>query len=152
MQPGSTPQPRIPAASTPSRNYAIQYYPRDVRRNTDVNKTLHIEESFDEQGKKFLEAPKLAGVDPGSVGQKNPDVQRYDTSGLRTTMTTSWNSMNAELARHRPNHLPFAASLQHTTTKDSQVFTSLKNQGLNPPGIPRDKRPKGYLHAFADQW
>lgn len=151
-QPGSTVQPLIPAASTSARTYQITYYPRDVRRNVDNDKTLLIEESFDENGKKYLEAPKLAGVDAGSAGMKNPDVQRYDPSGLRTAMTTNWTAMNKELARSRPNHLPFAAPLQYPTATDRKVAESITAQGLHSPGIPRDKRPRGYLHSLADQW
>ncbi len=69
VQPGSVPQARIPAGNVGS-TFAIGYYGKDVRRNQDPAINSPIDDSFTEANKKLLAAPKLAGVDAGSPGQK----------------------------------------------------------------------------------
>lgn len=80
VDPGSQPQPRIPFSR--KSQYQITYYNRDVRRNPTGN--FAIEDSFGEEGKKLLFAPALAGVDPGSRGQK-----------VCTSLPSSWSRLAA---------------------------------------------------------
>lgn len=125
LPPGSQPQPRIPGTATIDRTYSIAYFPRDVRRNKDPLLNVPIEESFSAEAKKLLETPATgryatvgpvdpAAPPPGSLtGMKNPDVFRYDPSGLRTTMTANTAAMNKSLAAHRADHHPYPAPALH---------------------------------------
>jgi hypothetical protein len=150
--PGSQPQPRIPAASSPSRTHNITYYTRDVRRTPKDGYNVEVESSFDEAGKKLLDVPKLAGVDAGSAGQKNPDVMRYDPSGLRTAMTTNWVSLRKALDSVRPTQLPDPSWSRHSIPRDAEVVAALKAQGLSGAGAPREKRLTAWSRNHADMW
>lgn len=41
----------------------------------------------------------------GSPGQKNPAVESYDPSGLRSSMTATWTQLDKSLEANRPTHL-----------------------------------------------
>ena len=47
-------------------------------------------------------APSVPRI--GSPGQKNPAVERYDPTGLRSSMTANWANLDKELANIKPNH------------------------------------------------
>ncbi len=85
---------------------------------------------------------------------QNPDVERYDPSGLRTAMTTNTAVMRRELEKHRADHLPiphfvrnslicrylysvfYSWGILQTKRADSvQWFKNLEDKGVPaPPG------------------
>jgi NADH:ubiquinone oxidoreductase subunit B14.5a (Complex I-B14.5a) len=107
LPPGSFPQARIPSGPA-ERAFDIKYYPRDARRNPWPGDKLADELSFtSEEAKALLATPELVKEPKlGSPGANNPDVIRYDPTGLRTAMTTNHASVQKSLSRHRAEHLP----------------------------------------------
>ena len=139
-------QPRIPGASGSRLKYSVGYYSRDTRRLA-----APTEFEFTAATAATAAAPKRP--DLGSLGAKNPDVARYDASGLRTAMTTSWTALRRELAKSQPNHLPSHASAKHPLPEDAAVARALEKQGLRADGgVPRAKVPFSNTYRPADQW
>ena len=147
QEPGSPDvQPRIPSASGERVKYNVGYYSHDARRNQDA--------VFE------LDAATVAagGVPPrapegGSAGAKNVAVERYDATGLRTAMTTSWAALKKELEKVKPNHLPTAASFKDPHASDAATAKALEAQGLNFGGpLPRSKTLSASALRHADQW
>lgn len=87
----------------------------------------------------------------GSPGMKNPDVARYDPSGLRSAMTTNWAALQKGLAAARPTHnvTPFWAK---PGGYDAEVGAKLAAQGLATPGLPKARRLKGWEASHAAEW
>lgn len=140
-------QPRVPAASGPRLKYSVSYYSHDSRR-------LAQDASFEFDAKTAATAAAPRRADLGSQGGKNPDVARYDASGLRTAMTTSWVALRKELAKARPDHLPVHASNKAPLPEDAAVARALEAQGAKVAGagVPRAKVPYSNSYRHADQW
>jgi hypothetical protein len=140
-------QPRIPAATGARLKYSVGYYSHDSRR-------LAQDASFEFDAKTAASAAPPRRAELGSLGNKNPDVSRYDASGLRTAMTTSWTALRKELAKARPNHLPAHASAKAPLAEDAAVARALAAQGALEPGrvVPRAKVPYSNSYRHADQW
>ena len=83
--------------------YNIQYYTRDTARNPDPTIFAPTPENI-----KALDLGNKPITKDGSKGNKNPAVLRYDPTGTRSAMTTTWEAMDNELAKHAPDHLPTA--------------------------------------------
>ena len=97
---------------------------------------------------------KPAPAQLGSAGGKNPDVVRYDQTGLRTAMTTNWTALNQAIARAQPNHLPMSAEAKETFSGDQKARESLQKQGIyfKEAGVPRSKMIDSWSYRHADQW
>lgn len=92
----------VPTAESTDDLYNIQFYTKDTQNNyvdpvlvTDVEGNLRVPASE--------QAEATVG---GSPGNKNPAVLRYDPTGTRSAMTTTWDAMNAQLEEALPDHLP----------------------------------------------
>mmetsp|Transcript_35272 Transcript_35272/g.35931 ORF Transcript_35272/g.35931 Transcript_35272/m.35931 type:complete len:197 (+) Transcript_35272:48-638(+) len=97
--PGSRVGARVPIRENEEQVYDIKHYSRDSR-NLQKTDELYINAS----SKPTLTAPLVPRI--GSPGSKNPAVESYDPSGLRTTMTANWASLDKALAENAaPNHL-----------------------------------------------
>lgn len=90
---------RVPVVESTDSIYNTNYYIRDTRRNQEPILVRGADETV-------VALPTELPPSIGSVGKTNPSVARYDPTGTRTAMTTSYKAMNAELAKHVPNHLP----------------------------------------------
>ena len=118
----SQPQARIPFGPL-SRSYDIAYFPRDVRRAGRTD-SIPIEASFSPRIQASLaprDVARPAAIDvpllkPIDGTFKNPDVARYDPSGLRSSMTANTVAMDRELRTNRENHLPRPAWLNRRDT------------------------------------
>jgi hypothetical protein len=91
--------------------YNTQFYTRDTAR-ASAGHLIGISDSA--PGVAALKIPSTVR-DPdnmppeaGSPGNKNPAVLRYDPTGTRSAMTTTWAAMDKELEKHTPDHLPTA--------------------------------------------
>ena len=147
-EPGSQPQARIPSTSGPRLTYNVQYYSHDTRR-------LMAPREFEFAASKAQEAlSKPAPAQLGSLGGRNPDVVRYDQSGLRTAMTTNWTALNKAIAKAQPNHLPMSAEAKETFSGDKSAKESLEKQGIyfKEAGVPRSKMINAWSYRHADQW
>lgn len=132
--------------------FEITYYPRDVRRLPEVS-PLPIETNFAGDAAKLLVAPAtVPNADAGSPGQKNPDVQRYDPTGLRTAMTANWAALNASLKATRANHLPTPRWQKFATAEDNAALGRLVASGVQPHGLPEAKRISKWQHTQANEW
>jgi len=140
-------QPRIPAAHGSRLKYSVGYYSRDTRRL--AHEAMY---EFDAKTAATAAAPKRPEL--GSQGAKNPDVARYDPTGLRTAMTTSWAALHKEVAKSLPNHLPSHASAKHPLPEDAAVARALRAQGMPGQGgaVPRAKVPFSNSYRHSDQW
>lgn len=102
---GSREHPVIPHGPL-ERDYDIKYFPRDTRRADWHDKVAAPENTF---GDKLINATRGAILvdDPvkSSPGNGNPDVMRYDPSGLRSAMTATHEAMDVEMQKHRPTQL-----------------------------------------------
>lgn len=128
--PASQPHPHIPHGPV-ERTYDIKYYPRDSRRNPW--KSVDPESTFFQvdTNAHLSQLPLVDEPKRGSPGNNNPDVMRYDTSGLRTTMTANYDAMEQELAKHRPTQL---CTFEWEERAD-EVIASYEGFGLPPvPG------------------
>lgn len=151
----SQPQARIPAGPL-DRTYDIKYYTRDVRRGPRVN-SRPIEASFTKpdmlRGLTPPEPVLPAAIDvpamkPLEGAMRNPDVERYDKSGLRVTMTANTAAYLKELAKHRANHLPQPVWNRQAAAR--AWMAAQEARGLPPvPGAPMAKRlsPWQYTHG-----
>ncbi len=146
------PQPRLPVAS-PARAYDIGYYTRDVRRNPDPAINLPIDSNFSGEARKYLiSAPLVEKPEAGSPGQKNPDVIRYDPSGVRTAMTTNWASLQASLQAARPNHIPTPAWMRQGNPQGQEAFGKLVASGVQPHGVPKLLRLSKWGYTQVNDW
>jgi len=150
--PASQPQARIPSAA-PGRTYDIKYYPRDVRRVADPSTTL-MEASFSEEARKQLEAPAIIDSPKlGSAGAKNPDVERYDRTGLRSAMTATHAAVTRELARSRG-----VPHLTHPTWQldpKGMAAYAAAHAGAGYEALPGrhvDKRPLRWGYTHMKDW
>lgn len=118
--PGSQDPVRLPDADVGHYRedpYNVTYYPTDTRRrhvdpaypDKDMEQ-LKIDMMSDSDDprvdaarKKFEEGP---GSSPGNRGTFATGKSDYDPTGLRATMSANHDSMNAELDKVSPNHLP----------------------------------------------
>ena len=88
------------------------------------------------------------GESRGSPGKRNPDVERYDPSRLRSAVTATWGEMEASLDVHQPNHLPepeWARRLDQEMKRAGE-----KGLAAMPIGFNKDtskKRLRKYLFA-----
>ena len=145
--PASKPQARIPSGPA-ARAYDIGYFARDVRRAAHAD--LPVEISFSPAAQSALlprevtlpstiDVPVMKPID-GTF--KNPDVERYDPSGLRSTMTASTVATRRELRRHVEDHVPRPAWARPLTSSETATWQAAQAAaGLPPtPGVPRAKR------------
>lgn len=154
------PQARIPSGPL-DRAYDIKYYTRDVRRGPKVA-SFAVEESFTRpEHARMLETPEPAlpaAIDvpvakPLDGAVPNPDVARYDPSGLRVTMTAGEGAYLRELAKHRENHLPAPAWARSAA---GAAWTA-RMQGVHglPPaaGVPATKRLGAWQYTHSStEW
>jgi hypothetical protein len=136
-----------------------RYYSRDVRRgppafSRPVEASFTLPEHF-----RALTPPEPAlpsAIDvpvakPIDGAMKNPDVAKYDPSGLRVTMTANEAAYLRELAKHRANHLP---SPSWARSKEGAQWAALNEaRGLPPaPGVPKMKRLSPWQYTHDTQW
>lgn len=149
VEPGSNTgaeQPRIPGCSAARLRYSVGYYSHDSRR-------LSQPASYEVVAATAATAAPPRRAELGSQGGKNPDVERYDASGLRTAMTTSWAALRKELAHAQPTHLPSHASTKDPLPEDAAVARALATQGVHVTGgTPRAKVPYAMSYRHGDQW
>jgi len=107
--PASRPHPNIPTVEHEDDLYNTNYYTRDTIRNQRLP-TISVSEPL-------KELPAVHPPELGSKGKRNPAVERYDPTGTRSAMTTSWKAMNAELAKHQPDHF-----VQPWWQKDPKIY------------------------------
>jgi len=154
------PQARIPNGPL-DRAYDIKYYTRDVRRGPRLGSTS-IDESFTRpEHFRALAAPEPAlpaSIDvpvakPLDGAVKNPDVQRYDPTGLRVTMTAGEGEYLRELARHRENHLPQPAWAR-SAAGAAWTARMQGTHGLPPAaGVPTSKRISSWQYTHTStEW
>lgn len=148
--PASQPPARVPSGPS-ERAYDIKYYPRDTRRHPD-GQTLYPHAFFPADVAARVTGPNSVaeGNVGGSLGAKNPDVARYDKSGLRTAMTTSAAAFDKELKKHRPNHLPTPAWELESSSK--AWYAAVEAAGLNPPGVAKTKLGSPWHYTQANDW
>jgi len=75
-------------------------------RNTVANPEPPVVMIVRSDAPTLIEQPALKLETGGSPGNNNPDVLKYDPSGLRVTMTTNQDALTKSLASHAPNHMP----------------------------------------------
>lgn len=98
--PGSRSGARVPVRDSLEDVYDVKHYSRDPRNVKPDQETF-----INSAAKPTLLAPSIPKI--GSPGNKNPAVLRYDPSGLRSSMTANWASLDAALQlRAMPTHLP----------------------------------------------
>jgi len=85
----------------------------------------------------------------GSKGRKNPAVERYDPTGTRSAMTTTWKAMHAELAKHQPDHLPSAWWDKNPKLMQEASEHAKKNGLPAPIGVARQSLG---LPRYQNQW
>ncbi len=146
----SQPQARIPV-SPAHRTYDIGYFHRDVRRSAMPGDSA-IEDSFAPSVRHLLEGPALiAAPKEGSPGNKNPDVERYDPSGLRTVMTVTHAATRRSLAQHRAAaHLPLPKWEYDTAGTAEWARTALGADKLI--GRPEIKRVQSWGYTRTNDW
>ena len=144
--PGSQPQAFVPGQENDDLLYDTKYYTRDSRR--------HPEPAFVISGPKTPK-PFIANSEPlpllGSPGNNNPDVLKYDPTGLRSAMSTTNDQHREAILKVRPTHLP-----QPSWLKDQgSILKDLKAKGLPPvPGKPHhwDMPFDTYTDHPASRW
>ncbi|GBG24410.1 Hypothetical Protein FCC1311_006282 [Hondaea fermentalgiana] len=105
--------------------YDTNYYTRDTARNMQEPLYIHNDKAAQ------LHLPK-AGEEPprsGSPGNKNPAVLRYDPSGTRSAMASTWEGLDSKLKENLPIHLPMAWS----EWENIDVVAEAKAKGIPPP-------------------
>lgn len=156
---GSQPQPNIPTNAGAHRVRNINYYSRDVRRNLPVSQDLPLSASLSPVNALLLpprDAALVEKPEEGSPGMKNPDVTRYDPTGLRTTMTANWTSLQRSLDAVRPNHLPVPpgdrarqrGALRPTAAAAAQPARFVLGDGMAAP----DSRKRGWAYTQASEF
>ncbi|RYG46155.1 hypothetical protein EON67_09850 [archaeon] len=63
---------------------------------------------------------------------QNPDVERYDPTGLRAAMTTNYAALRKELAMHRPNHLPTSSWVRGVLVPHTRLRPHTRTHTLQP--------------------
>lgn len=151
---GSQPQARIPTQSSPAMAFDIKYYSRDVRKNAAPGDRL-IDASFSEATRGLLDVPALVPAPTtGSPGAKNPDVERYDPSGLRSAMTTNHAAVARSLAQHRGTMILTPAWARDRAGTASWVAAQ-KAKGAPVeqfPGVPRPTRVQPWSYTHSPEW
>lgn len=148
--PASRPAPVIPEGPA-HRVYDITYYSRDGRRN-EWDLTEPVEAAFDPQVRGLIASNGLvedAAEKPGSAGNKNPDVMRYDPTGLRTTMTANHEALSAALRRVRPTQL---STYEWEDTEVDDVLASYESHGLPPVPGKRYSAAGQHPHRYRPRW
>jgi len=114
--PGSQEPPRIPEFEADEDPYDTGYFKRDTRRrflNSEqgdplIEKTkLELMDPNDpavQEEKEKLEAGPESS--PGNKGVFATGPTDFDPSGLRATMSVTWDKLNESLDSHMPDHLP----------------------------------------------
>jgi len=116
----------IPSLNEGEDPYNTQYYTRDT--------TAHKKDIFVISSKTLSEGTVISESKLGSPGNKNPAVLKYDPTGTRSAMTTTWEALDAELAKHQPNHLPTPC----WELDGIDVAAECERKGIPPqPGKPR---------------
>lgn len=97
--PGSRFDARMPLR-TEDELYNINFYARDPR-NLPKQETLFV------KGQESVAVPMSLPRTP-NPGKRKPALLPYDSTGLRTTKTTSWEAVDKSLVAHEvaPDHLP----------------------------------------------
>lgn len=114
--PGSQPPVKLPEFGLDEDPYDSGYFKRDTRRrhlfselgNPDVEKKkLSLMDPEDPDVKEELEKIE-AGPEssPGNKGVFATGPSSFDPTGLRATMSVTWEAMNRSLDENMPNHLP----------------------------------------------
>jgi len=91
----------VPHVSNFDQLYDTKYYTRGAREQ--MQDTILIGERAQK-----LRLPEVGQklIRDGSPGSGNPDVLRYDPTGLRAGVTATWDAQLEELEKHAPTHLP----------------------------------------------
>lgn len=151
--PGSQKAVRMPEFDDGEDPYDSGYFKRDTRRR-------HL---FSELGDKNVEAAKLqlmgdqegaeeelaklqAGPEssPGNKGVFATGPSDFDPSGLRATMSVSWEKLEESLDQHMPDHLPTATWEGH----EDEVIEWYESRDIPVPvgayyaplKVPRERR------------
>jgi len=135
--------------------YNVLYYPTDTRRMDDDRalpspeveraKLALLEEDAhhhtnssddnnnnnnDVRMKEAQEAlAKGPGSSPGNKGRFATGISNYDPTGLRSTMSANHESMNLELQKHLPDHLPTYS----WASKEDDIIAWHEERGLPLP-------------------
>jgi len=137
--PGSQKPPRMPEFELDEDPYDSGYFKRDTRRR-------HLSS---ELGDKKVEAAKLglmnpndplvqeevakveSGPDssPGNKGVFATGPSDFDPSGLRATMSASWEAVEESLDKYMPDHLPTPVWQGH----EEEVIKFYRERGLPVP-------------------
>jgi len=145
----SFPAPVIPTESR-GRTFSTNYFTHDTRRNADANVNFPIENSFTGEQIKLLPRERLVDKpEMGSPGAKNPAVERYDPSGLRSAMTANWPALQKSLKAARPTQLNLPSWQRHPSPDTESIEQKLKAQSLPGAflGVPKDSRKRGWAMA-----
>jgi len=118
----------VPESDASWDKFNTQYYTRDVRRREN-HVQIGIHPSLKDQVQLPVEMPK--DLPKGSPGNKNPAVLRYDPSGTRSAMSTTWEAMNEALDTHKSTHM-----IRNEWEKDAdKILASYESKDLPPvPG------------------
>ena len=131
---------RIPSGPA-SRVFDIKYYTRDtvstpLAGDSTADASLSAGAAAELARPQFIDAPKT-----GSPGAKNPAVERYDPTGLRSAMTTTHAAVAREIALARERHTPRPA---------------WERAGIAPmpntAGRPVVKRVNAWGHEMTNDW
>ena len=131
--PGSGPKPNVPELESSDRMYRITHYDRDTVRSQKGAVILRGQKD----GQAAIESSNVRLLSrSASPGNANPDVMKYDPSGLRTTMTANQDALDAALASRQPTHLckPLWAA------NSADIIAEYEAKGL--PAVPG--RPSGW--------
>lgn len=87
---------------------------------------------------------------------QNPDVFRYDPTGLRSTMTANWTSLARSLDAARPNHLPRPAWSVPTRARGglrpTPAAAATPARFATPPQRVPDTRKRGWAWTQANEY
>ncbi len=130
--------PALPGHSKSVYDNNFANYGIDTHRRADTTPYFMTKSNM-----KLLEANKHNMPDQdlpnyaGSPGRKNADVNRYDPTGLRSSMTASWAELEKKYDENMPDHLP----LPHWYLDQAAIVEKYESRGL-PPVPGEEWKPK----------
>jgi len=100
--PGSQPQPSVPTRESEDEVYDIRHFSKDPANLPNKNFS-YVNSS---NGPIFI-GPEHVDKTKSSQGRfKNPAVATYDSTGLRSSMSATWKSLDEVIINCAPDHLP----------------------------------------------
>eukprot|EP00640_Fibrocapsa_japonica_P007004 CAMPEP_0113935714 /NCGR_PEP_ID=MMETSP1339-20121228/2814_1 /TAXON_ID=94617 /ORGANISM="Fibrocapsa japonica" /LENGTH=162 /DNA_ID=CAMNT_0000937957 /DNA_START=219 /DNA_END=707 /DNA_ORIENTATION=+ /assembly_acc=CAM_ASM_000762 len=121
----------VPHVENEDDLFDIGYYKRDTRRMPQDRIT--IIPGKDAPKVIYHGAANTKELPAGSPGRPNPAVERYDPSGLRSSMTATHAALAESLEKYKPNHLV----KEEWADKEQEIVEWYTSRGLPPvPGRP----------------